>query len=52
MHLDELDRPKRDLTRAKELLVVVDRLVASPTRSPARLSDAVGTAFGEGDGDA
>ncbi|MEA2766706.1 MAG: excinuclease subunit, partial [Gemmatimonadaceae bacterium] len=50
MHLDELPNSKRDITRAKELLVVVDRLVASP-ESAGRLSDAVGTAFREGEGD-
>jgi len=50
MHLDELAGSKRDITRAKELLVVVDRLVASP-EAAGRLSDAVGTAFREGEGD-
>jgi excinuclease ABC subunit A len=50
MHLDELAETKRDITRAKELLVVVDRLVASPEAS-GRLSDAVGVAFSEGEGD-
>jgi excinuclease ABC subunit A len=50
MHLDELVESKRDITRAKELLVVVDRLVASPDAA-SRLSDAVGTAFREGEGD-
>jgi len=50
MHLDELAVSKRDITRAKELLVVVDRLTASPDGS-GRLSDAVGTAFREGEGD-
>ncbi|MDB4871205.1 MAG: excinuclease subunit [Gemmatimonadales bacterium] len=50
MHLDELADSKRNITRAKELLVVVDRLVASPASS-GRLSDAVGTAFREGEGD-
>jgi excinuclease ABC subunit A len=50
MHLDELIGSKRDITRAKELLVVVDRLVTSPETS-GRLSDAVGTAFREGEGD-
>ncbi|HEX3534169.1 MAG TPA: excinuclease ABC subunit UvrA, partial [Gemmatimonadaceae bacterium] len=50
MHLDELTGTKRDITRARELLVVVDRLVASP-ESAGRLSDAVGTAFREGEGD-
>jgi excinuclease ABC subunit A len=50
MHLDELAESKRDITRSKELLVVVDRLVASPEAS-GRLSDAVGVAFAEGEGD-
>jgi len=50
MHLDELVESKRDITRAKELLVVVDRLAVSP-ESSGRLSDAVGTAFAEGEGD-
>ena len=50
MHLDELADSKRDITRAKELLVVVDRLITSP-ESAGRLSDAVGTAFREGEGD-
>jgi excinuclease ABC subunit A len=50
MHLDELAQSKRDITRAKELLVVVDRLVASP-EAAGRLSDAVGVAFAEGEGD-
>ncbi|HEX6627661.1 MAG TPA: excinuclease ABC subunit UvrA, partial [Gemmatimonadaceae bacterium] len=49
-HLDELADSKRDITRTKELLVVVDRLSVSP-ESAARLSDAVGTAFAEGEGD-
>ncbi|HEX9083548.1 MAG TPA: hypothetical protein VF836_02330, partial [Gemmatimonadaceae bacterium] len=50
MHLDELAESKRDITRAKELLVVVDRLSVSP-ESAGRLSDAVATAFAEGEGD-
>ncbi|MGZ3571920.1 MAG: excinuclease ABC subunit UvrA [Gemmatimonadaceae bacterium] len=50
MHLDELVESKRDITRANELLVVVDRLAVSPETS-GRLSDAVGTAFAEGEGD-
>jgi excinuclease ABC subunit A len=50
LHLDELADSKRDITRAKELLVVVDRLTVSP-ESAGRISDAVGTAFAEGDGD-
>jgi excinuclease ABC subunit A len=50
MHLDELAESKRDITRSRELLVVVDRLSVSPETS-GRLSDAVGTAFAEGEGD-
>ena len=50
MHLDELTDSKRDITRAKELLVVVDRLEVSAD-SGGRLSDAVGTSFAEGEGD-
>src|SRR3954451_23286510 len=50
MHLDEIAESKRDITRAKELLVVVDRLSVS-AESAGRLSDAVGTAFAEGEGD-
>jgi excinuclease ABC subunit A len=50
MHLDEIAASKRDITRAKELLVVVDRLSVS-AESAGRLSDAVGTAFAEGEGD-
>jgi excinuclease ABC subunit A len=50
LHLDELAQSKRDITRAKELLVVVDRLAVSP-ETGGRLTDAVGTAFGEGEGD-
>ena len=50
LHLDELAGSKRDITRARDLLVVVDRLVTAPD-SAGRLSDAVGTAFREGEGD-
>ncbi len=51
MHLDELNAAPVDVTFAKELLVVIDRLVvAEETRG--RLADAVATAFREGDGDA
>ena len=49
-HLDELMTEPIDVTFAKELLVVVDRLaVSADARS--RLADAVSTAFREGDGD-
>ena len=50
LHLDEVESSRRDITRAKELLVVVDRLSVAPDSS-GRLSDAVGTAFAEGEGD-
>jgi excinuclease ABC subunit A len=49
-HLDELTGTKIDLTRARELLVIIDRLVLS-AESANRLSDAVGTAFSDGEGD-
>ena len=49
-HLDELAASRPDITRAKELLVVVDRLSVS-SDTAGRLSDAVGTAFREGEGD-
>src|SRR3954467_6704904 len=50
LHLDEVESSRRDITRAKELLVVVDRLAVAPDSS-GRLTDAVGTAFAEGEGD-
>ncbi|MHB1298338.1 MAG: excinuclease ABC subunit UvrA [Gemmatimonadaceae bacterium] len=52
-HLDELDAAKKkpNLAKAKELLVVTDRLVAGPDMRT-RLVDALETAFREGDGDA
>jgi excinuclease ABC subunit A len=50
LHLDDLAGSKRDITRAKELLVVVDRLGVSADTA-GRLSDAVGTSFAEGEGD-
>jgi excinuclease ABC subunit A len=50
MHLDDLAAPRMNITRAKELLVVVDRLSVSPD-SAGRLSDAVQTAFRDGEGD-
>ncbi len=50
MHLDELP-PKTNLAKAKELLIVADRLTVDPaTRT--RFTDAFETAFIEGDGDA
>ncbi len=50
MHLDELP-PRTNLAKAKELLVVADRLAAEPA-SRSRIADAFETAFVEGDGDA
>jgi excinuclease ABC subunit A len=49
-HLDELMTEAIDVTFAKELLVVVDRLAVGDD-ARGRLADAVGTAFREGDGD-
>jgi len=49
-HLDELMTETTDVTFAKELLVVVDRLAVSAD-ARGRLADAVSTAFREGDGD-
>src|SRR5215210_740339 len=48
MHLDELPQ-EVDLTRAEELLVLVDRLEATPA-STSRLCEALATAFQEGEG--
>ncbi|HVH39332.1 MAG TPA: excinuclease ABC subunit UvrA [Gemmatimonadaceae bacterium] len=52
-HLDELDAAKKkpNFAKAKELLVVTDRLVAGPEMRT-RLADALETAFREGDGEA
>jgi excinuclease ABC subunit A len=47
-HLDELPAGL-ELTRAAELLVVVDRLVAEPAAA-GRLSESIATAFQEGEG--
>jgi excinuclease ABC subunit A len=49
-HLDEL-ADDADLTRAGELLVVVDRLKVDPEET-GRLADSLQTAFGEGEGEA
>jgi excinuclease ABC subunit A len=49
-HLDELMTEAIDVTFAKEVLVVIDRLVLGPD-ARGRIADAVGTAFREGDGD-
>ena len=50
LHLDELDAAKIDLTKSSEVLVVVDRLAISDDVA-ARLTDAIGTAFADGDGE-
>ncbi|MES2180123.1 MAG: excinuclease ABC subunit UvrA [Gemmatimonadota bacterium] len=50
-HLDDLDNENVDVTFAKEVLVVIDRLVVNP-ETRGRLADAVSTAFREGYGDA
>ncbi len=49
-HLDDLESAKIDLTRVAEVLVVVDRLSLSE-ETGARLNDAIGTAFADGDGE-
>ncbi len=49
-HLDDLMTEAIDVTFAKDLLVVVDRLAVSDD-ARGRLADAVSTAFREGDGD-
>jgi len=49
-HLDELMSEAIDITFAKRLLVVVDRLAVGD-EARGRLADAIGTAFREGDGD-
>jgi excinuclease ABC subunit A len=49
-HLDEMESLPIDVTFAKEVLVVVDRLAVGD-EFRGRLVDAVGTAFREGDGD-
>ncbi|HEX8245592.1 MAG TPA: excinuclease ABC subunit UvrA, partial [Longimicrobium sp.] len=52
LHLDDLaDEPSVDLTKAKELLVVVDRLRVDRTDTE-RLADSLQTAFEEGEGEA
>ena len=50
-HLDDLTTEPIDVTFAKELLVVVDRL-ATAADAAGRVADAFGAAFREGDGDA
>jgi excinuclease ABC subunit A len=51
IHLDELDTAPIDITFAKEVLVVIDRLVVT-AETRGRMADALSTAFREGDGDA
>ncbi len=51
IHLDEITGTKPNLAKVKELLVVTDRLVVAPDIR-VRLTDALETAFREGDGDA
>jgi excinuclease ABC subunit A len=50
VHLDEVVSRDIDLAAVAELLVVVDRLAATPELQ-SRIAEAVGTAFREGDGD-
>jgi excinuclease ABC subunit A len=50
-HLDDLLTEAIDITFAKQLLVVVDRLAVGD-EARGRLADALSTAFREGDGDA
>ena len=50
MHLDDVETSKVDLTRVPEVLVVVDRLAIADDVA-ARLNDAIGTAFADGDGE-
>ncbi len=49
LRLDEMPKGL-DLTKSKELLVIVDRLTSSDS-ARGRIADAVSTAFREGDGD-
>ena len=50
LHLEDLKGGAIDLTDAKELFVIVDRLTADDA-TRGRLADAVASAFREGDGD-
>src|SRR5512132_3278404 len=50
LHLDELEGSKTDLTKTAEVLVVVDRLALTDDVG-ARLTDPLGTAFADGDGE-
>ncbi|MBC7789107.1 MAG: excinuclease ABC subunit UvrA [Anaerolineae bacterium] len=49
-HVDELSASGKEVTTASDLLVLVDRLVVAAD-AERRLTDAVGTAFAEGDGE-
>jgi excinuclease ABC subunit A len=49
-HLDDLATTKTDLTEVKDLLIVVDRLAIAP-EIRSRLTDAISTAFAEGECD-
>lgn len=49
--LDQLEAAKIDLTKASELIVVVDRLTNSAS-TVGRLADAIATSFAEGEGEA
>ena len=51
LHLDDLAGARIDLTRVRELLIVVDRLTVTPDVR-GRVTDGVSVAFAEGDGDA
>ncbi|HRQ77895.1 MAG TPA: excinuclease ABC subunit UvrA [Gemmatimonadaceae bacterium] len=51
LHLDEITGSKPNLAKVRELLVVTDRLAVSAAQRT-RLTDALETAFREGDGDA
>ncbi|MFN8580594.1 MAG: hypothetical protein U0163_06395 [Gemmatimonadaceae bacterium] len=50
VHLDDLGSMSADVTKASELLVAVDRLTVEQEQRE-RVSEAVATAFREGDGD-
>ncbi|MEJ7759832.1 MAG: excinuclease ABC subunit UvrA [Gemmatimonadaceae bacterium] len=50
IHLDDVDAERIDLAASPAVLVVVDRLAVSDVVA-GRLSDAVGTAFADGDGE-
>ena len=50
LHVDDFAAEKLDLTKVGELVVVVDRVAASPDLR-GRIAEAVSTAFREGEGD-